>query len=144
VTVNIPTLDAVPPEAYTAGRLNADLEALCAEYPTNRNPTDAAARVCLYRSSEGWCLIGAWLHARGHGLDPEYEGKSASTVIDGLGYDPEVGQMASSWQMAGDGAEDWNVAPKRWADVLASRESWLPRWLLNDEEDAVRFKLVDR
>lgn len=113
-----------PAEKYTVGELDRELTALCEAHPERKNPvngkTSCAYLVVSEAGDEERCLLGEWLHLRGHRYSTTWEDKRISTVLEyhipDVHYPVAVIQRAKLWQELADAA--W-VLRRTWGELPA-------------------------
>lgn len=95
----IPTgVEFIAPEDYTIKQFNTDIVDIILRFPDNLNPTDPDRSTatgdpgCLYFKDGSRCLIGQWLHERGHDYNPVWDAdtKAANWVLKSLGYPEDL------------------------------------------------------
>jgi hypothetical protein len=119
----IPT-EGIAPKDYTVEQFDADILEIVLQNLETVNPQSVAQRFgdpinCVYlrREDEQRCLIGTWLHARGHEYDPAWDsggGKSAFDLLPKLDYPTDVASRAGEIQTRADNDND----PVPWGTLL--------------------------
>ena len=99
--------------SVTVEDLDATLYDLCEKFPDMVNPTLLLR--CSYRTGDCGCLIGMVLTERwGIPYSPGWETRTASAVLDELGFSAEVQAQARVWQFRADFGRE---GPQPWGDV---------------------------
>lgn len=112
----IPTGDEfIAPEDYTINQFNTDIVDIILRFPESVNPTDEIRSTndgdpgCLYFKDGARCLIGQWLHERGHAYDITWDTdtRAANWVLKSLGYPEDLEQHACAVQARADQGVPW-------------------------------------
>lgn len=118
----IPTIPGdhptIAPIDYTVAQFERDIIDIILRHPDNQNPRRENAGGCAYQRllPEGQvqrCLIGQWIHERGHEYRTQWDAPmSATAVLQELGYEPAVAQRAETLQNRAD------ASTPPWREVL--------------------------